>query len=154
MELHITVNAPIERVFDLARCIDLHTESMSKYREKAVGGTTMGLINLYETVTWEASHFGIRQRLTSVITKFDRPVHFQDVMVTGAFKSLTHDHFFTQDGAATLMRDVFDYVSPLGFVGKIADSVFLKTYMVKVLRERNELIKRVAESGDWQKFVT
>ena len=153
IELEITVNAPAERVFDLARCIDLHAESMDKYREKAVGGVTSGLINAGETVTWEAVHFGVRQRLTSKITIFDRPRHFQDAMVSGAFKSFTHDHFFTKNGVETLMRDVFEYESPWGFLGKLADAVFLEKYMRKVLAERNELIKRVAESEDWRKFI-
>jgi ligand-binding SRPBCC domain-containing protein len=154
IELEIAIAAPGERVFDLARCIDLHTESMNKYREKAVDGTTKGLINLHEMVTWEAVHFGIRQRLTSVVTIFDRPRHFRDIMVKGAFKSFTHDHFFTENEAGTLMKDVFDYRSPWGFIGGLADAIFLKRYMKKILRERNELIKKVAESGDWQKFVS
>jgi ligand-binding SRPBCC domain-containing protein len=153
IELEITVNAPAERVFDLARCIDLHAESMDKYREKTVSGVTSGLINEGETVTWEAVHFGVRQRLTSKITIFDRPRHFQDAMVSGAFKSFTHDHFFMENGTQTTMRDVFEYRSPGGFLGKLADAVFLEKYMRKILSERNDLIKRVAESGEGRKFI-
>lgn len=154
IELEIAVSAPAERVFDLARCIDLHTESMNKYRERAVAGVTRGLINSGETVTWEAAHFGVRQRLTSRITEFDRPRHFQDVMVNGAFKSLVHDHFFIEKGAETTMKDVFVYGSPYGFLGRIADALFLEKYMRKVLVERNELIKRIAEGDDWRKFIS
>lgn len=51
------------------------------------------------------------------------------------------------------MTDVFDYGSPLGILGEMADAVFLKSYMMKLLAERNELIKRTAEGGDWQKFI-
>jgi ligand-binding SRPBCC domain-containing protein len=153
IQLEITVNAPIERVFDLARCIDLHLDSMSKYQEKAVGGVMRGLINLNEAVTWEAVHFGFRQRLTSRITVFDRPRHFQDVMISGAFKSFTHDHFFSEVEQGILMKDVFDYRSSFGFLGKIADAMFLENYMTKVLRERNELIKNIAEGDGWQRFI-
>ena len=71
IKLETEINAPIERVFDLVRCIDLHAETMRKHDEKAVGGVTEGLININETVTWEATHFGIRQKLTSKITIFD-----------------------------------------------------------------------------------
>jgi ligand-binding SRPBCC domain-containing protein len=153
IELTTLINAPIERVFDLARCIDLHTESMNKYREKAVDGITRGLINLNESVTWEAVHFGVKQQLTSKITKFDRPHHFQDTMVSGAFKSFTHDHFFTEIETGTTMKDVFDYCSPFGFAGHIADALFLQSYVTRMLSERNGLIKRVAESETWQKFL-
>ncbi|MFX8875810.1 hypothetical protein ABTM97_19785, partial [Acinetobacter baumannii] len=76
----------IEKCFDLARSIDLHQISTAETNEKAIAGKTNGLINLNETVTWEATHFGIRQKLTSKITKFDRPYHFRDEQVKGAFK--------------------------------------------------------------------
>ena len=153
IKIEVEINAPIERVFDLARCIDLHEETMSKTNERAIAGTTKGLINLGETVTWQATHFGIRQKLTSKITKFNRPFHFQDVMVKGAFKRFTHDHFFEQTGDKVLMKDVFDYDSPLWIFGEIADALFLESYMKNLLLERNLLIKKVAESEEWRKFL-
>ncbi|MCU0238574.1 MAG: SRPBCC family protein [Pyrinomonadaceae bacterium] len=93
IELETIINAPIERVFDLARCIDLHAESLSHTNEKAIAGVTKGLINLGETVTWEATHFGIRQNLTSIITVCERPYKFSDAMVSGAFARFDHHHF-------------------------------------------------------------
>ena len=153
IEIEFIVNAPIERVFDLARCIDLHETTMSKHREKAVAGVTKGLIDLNETVTWQATHFGVKQKLTSKITAFERPRHFRDSMVSGAFKRFDHDHFFEQTGAQTLMRDVFDYDSPLGVLGRIANALFLEKYMREMLTERNRLIKNFAESEDWRKFL-
>jgi ligand-binding SRPBCC domain-containing protein len=137
IKIEIEINAPIERVFDLARCIDLHEETMSKTGEKAIEGVTKGLINLGETVTWQATHFGISQKLTSKITVCDRPFHFQDVMIKGAFKRFTHDHFFALNGEKVLMKDIFDYNSPLWILGKIADALVLKSYMKNLLTERN-----------------
>jgi ligand-binding SRPBCC domain-containing protein len=153
IEIEVEIYAPIERVFDLARCIDLHEETMSRNNEKAIGGVTKGLINLGETVTWQATHFGIRQKLTSKITAYNRPFHFQDLMLKGAFKRFTHDHFFEQKDAEVLMKDVFDYDSPFWILGKIADALFLKNYMKNLLTERNLLIKKIAESEDWRKFL-
>ena len=154
IEINVEINAPIERIFDLARCIDLHEESMSKTREKAIDGVMKGLINLGETVTWQATHFGIRQKLTSKIGVYNRPFHFQDVMLNGAFKRFTHDHFFEQKDNMVLMKDVFDYDSPLWILGKIADALFLENYMKNLLTKRNLLIKKIAESKDWRKFLT
>jgi ligand-binding SRPBCC domain-containing protein len=86
--------------------------STAHTREIAVAGVTSGLIGLGQEVTWEATHFGVRQRLTSRITAFDRPFHFRDSQVRGAFKRFDHDHFFEKtSGEWTLMRDVFDYAS-------------------------------------------
>ncbi len=153
IEIEVEINAPVERVFDLARCIDLHEETMAKTGEKAVGGVTKGLINQGETVTWQATHFGIRQKLTSKIIEYNRPFHFRDIMLKGAFKRFTHDHFFTSNGANILMKDVFDYDSPFWILGKIADALFLENYMKNLLTERNLLIKKIAESEDWRKFL-
>ena len=153
IELETIVNAPATRVFDLARCIDLHTESMSGSHERAVEGVTFGLIDLGETVTWEAVHFGIKQNLTSEITQFDRPHHFRDSMLSGAFKRLGHDHYFTDANGRTLMRDVFDYTSPLGLLGRLMDELLLENYMKRLLEARNELIREAAESDRWQNFL-
>ena len=147
------INAPVERVFDLARCIDLHEATMTEHKEKAVAGVMKGLINLNETVTWEAVHFGVRQKLTSKITIYDRPRHFRDSLVSGAFRRFDHDHFFEESGGVTLMRDVFDYDSPYSIVGAFADWIFLESYMRKLLENRNTLIKRIAESDDWKRFL-
>jgi len=154
IKIEMKIDAPIQRVFDLARCIDLHTESMSESNEKAVAGKTKGLINKDETVTWEAIHFGIKQKLTSKITIFERPHRFRDSMVKGTFKRFDHDHFFETKNSQTIMKDVFDYDSPLGFLGDIADALFLENYMTELLESRNALIKTVAESDDWRKYIT
>jgi ligand-binding SRPBCC domain-containing protein len=151
--IEISVEAPRERVFDLARCIDLHQESMTGTNEKAVAGVTRGLIELGETVTWEATHLGIRQRLTSKITGFDRPRHFRDEMVSGVFKEFKHDHFFESNHDITVMRDIFSYESPFGILGRIADAVFLERYMTNLLTRRNHVIKHIAESNLWLKFL-
>jgi ligand-binding SRPBCC domain-containing protein len=154
IKIETEINAPIERVFDLARCIDLHAESLSETKEKAVAGKIKGLINKDETVTWEAIHFGVKQKLTSQITIFERPRHFRDSMVKGAFKRFDHDHFFETKDSQTIMKDVFDYDSPLGFLGNIADALFLENYMTNLLKSRNKLIKTVAESNDWKKYIS
>ena len=153
IRLETFVEAPIDRVFDLARSIDLHTETMTASSERAVGGVTTGLIELGQTVTWEAVHFGFRQRLTSKIAICERPYHLRDIMVEGAFAEFTHDHHFSEIENGTLMTDVFDYRSPLGTLGSVADALFLKGYMTRLLAERNRVLKEVAEGDLWQKFL-
>src|SRR2546425_10065642 len=96
IELSTVIRAPRERVFDLARSIDAHQDSTEGTNERAVAGVTRGLIGLNDEVTWEARHLGLRQRLTVRVTEFNRPQHFQDIMVEGAFKSMKHAHVFLE----------------------------------------------------------
>ncbi len=74
-------------------------------------------------------------------------------MVSGAFKSFKHEHHFSQWGAETLMTDIFDYISPLGILGRLADKLFLKKYMADLLQKRNQTIKEFAESNKWKQIV-
>ena len=140
-----SIQAPIEFCFDLARSVELHVESTSETQERAVEGVTSGLLNLNDQVTWEAIHFGVRQRLTSRIVAFNRPHHFRDSQVRGPFRRFDHDHFFQQDLGGTIMRDVFDYDSPMGWLGGCVDWIFLESYMRKFLQKRVGIIKMAAE---------
>ena len=144
--LRTNINAPIESCFDVARSIDVHAAAASKSRERAVAGVMTGLIGPGQTVTWEAVHFGIKQRLTSRITKYERPYLFVDEMVRGAFHSFTHVHEFESNNGGTLMLDKFSYTAPLGPLGRIADWLFLEQYMRRFLRERASYLKYVAEN--------
>ena len=151
--LQTRIAAPIERVFDLSRSIDLHTKSTSQTNEKAVAGRTSGLIELGETVTWNATHFGFLLSHMSEIVAFESPIHFRDSMVKGMFSRLDHDHFFEKTDYGTLMIDVFDFDSPLWFLGKIVDKVFLVDYLTGFLKRRNGMIKEFSESEEWKKYL-
>jgi ligand-binding SRPBCC domain-containing protein len=126
IDLSTSINAPPEICFDMARDIDLHVKSIPGTDERAVGGVTSGLMGLGQEVTWEATHFGIRQRLTSRITVFHRPYHFRDSLVSGAFSRFDHDHYFLLEGRGTVMRDVFDYGSPFGWLNEAGDEVLYR----------------------------
>jgi ligand-binding SRPBCC domain-containing protein len=147
------INAPVQRCFDLSRSIDLHILSTQKTHEKAVAGITSGLINLNEEVTWRARHFGIWQLLTTRITAFNSPLFFEDKMVKGVFKKMEHQHFFEQQGLFTIMKDQFYFEAPFGIIGIIFSKCVLVHYLRSFLRERNELIKKVAESSQWKSIL-
>ena len=147
IELTTLIAAPRERCFDLARSIDLHLASTASTGEKAVRGTTSGLIGLNEEVTWRARHFGVWQHFTSRITAFEPPEYFRDTMTSGAFASFQHDHFFTaMEGNRTAMRDVLVFRAPLGLLGRMVERLVLTRYLERFLRARNAVIKQAAES--------
>ncbi|NRD20176.1 SRPBCC family protein [Winogradskyella eckloniae] len=146
IEIKTLIKADIKTCFDLARNIDFHKASMTHSKERAIAGKTSGLIALGESVTWEAKHFGIRQQLTSKITAFESPTYFVDEMVSGAFKSFKHEHIFSTQEDKTLMVDVFQFQSPFGILGKLANGLFLTRYMTNLLTQRNQYLKSIAES--------
>ncbi|MBL7736458.1 MAG: SRPBCC family protein [Chitinophagaceae bacterium] len=145
IQLETLINARLSDCFDASRNIDIHTQSMAHSGEKAVAGRTSGLISLNETVTWRARHLGIWWHLTSQITQMDPPYSFTDEMIRGPFKKMKHKHLFIAQRANILMIDEFEYESPLGVLGKLADLLFLKRYMRNLLTNRNACLKVHAE---------
>ena len=148
-----SIHAPQERCYDLSRSIDLHKASMDHTGERAIAGRTSGLICQGETVTWSAVHFGIRQELEVRITEMRRPDYFRDEMLRGAFRSFRHEHIFTHTDGVTEMKDVFDFESPMGPLGWLANVLFLSTYMKRLLTQRNGVIKQYAESDSWRQII-
>lgn len=153
IRLETLIHAPAKICFDLSRSIDLHTLTTKGSNEKAIDGRVTGLIEEGEHVTWEATHLGIRQRLTTLIAKSISPIYLFDRMIKGPFKSMEHEHTFNERKGQTVMSDLFIYEVPFGFFGKCFDKIFLKKYMTKLLLSRNEVIRKTAESGEWKKFI-
>ena len=139
------IHAPAEICFDLARSVDAHLESTRATGERAVAGVTSGLMKLGDEVTWEAKHLGVRQRLTVKITAFDRPRHFQDRMVRGAFSFFEHDHLFESRDGQTVMTDVLRFRAPFGPLGWIVERVLLAGHLRHFLTHRCNALKQMAE---------
>ncbi len=154
-KLHLTIfiAAPIERVFDLSRSISLHKISTAQTKEDAIAGVTTGLINLNETVTWQAKHLFKTRQHTSKITTMESPVSFTDEMIKGDFKSFCHQHFFKTVDNGTIMIDILEFESPYGDIGKIFNALYLKKYLENFLIRRNKTIKEYAETGKWKAIL-
>lgn len=146
LRTQIEISAPIQLCFDLARDIEIHTKTVWKHtKEKAIIGITSGPIGLGETVTFEATHFLIRQQLTSKITEFNEPYLFVDEMQNGAFKSLKHIHEFKPINDKTLMKDILIFEAPLGILGRAVEKIILKQYMKSFIEYRNNELKKWIE---------
>lgn len=154
--IHLTtfINAPVQRVFDLSRSINLHKISQERTGEVAVAGTTSGLINLNETVTWQAKHLGKKRLLKIKISALDSPATFTDEMIEGDFKYMKHEHHFKQVENGTIMIELFYFETPYGMIGKILNRVYLTRYLRRLLEQRNRVIKDYAESNKWQHLLS
>jgi ligand-binding SRPBCC domain-containing protein len=155
--LELTViRAPIERCFDLSRSVEVHLAGNVHCGEAAIAsaGVTTGRIDLGQRVTWRAKHFGVWQQLTSEITAMDRPTFFQDTMIQGAFRFMQHDHVFRAlSPDETEMREVLRFAAPVPVLGRLAEIAVLRRYMRALLCERNAVVKEIAESALWRKYL-
>ena len=146
IRLETRIEASLERAFDLARDIGLHARSLAATGEQAIAGRLDGPIELGETVTWRARHFGRWWTLTSRITQLDRPTRFEDVQATGPFRSFRHRHTFRAVDGGTVMTDEWQHATPFGPLGWLADRLVLARHMRQLLETRNAALKAEAEA--------
>nr|WP_315202241.1 SRPBCC family protein [uncultured Flavobacterium sp.] len=146
INLTTKIKAPKQTVFDASRNIDVHQKSASKTNEKAIAGTTSGLINLNETVTWRGKHFGFYLTHKSRMTAMDFYDYFVDEMEEGKFKTFKHEHFFEEINGVTIMTDKLQYETPFSIFGKLFDVLFLKRHLTQFLLKRNKTLKNISEN--------
>ncbi len=113
-----------------------------------------GLINKGETVTWQAKHLFKLRQFTSKITEMKSPDFFVDEMIKGDFKSFNHEHHFKTTSNGTIVIDIIHFETPYGTIGKLAISLFLTSYLERLLTKRNEVIKEYAETQKWKTILS
>ncbi|WP_281633955.1 SRPBCC family protein [Flavobacterium luteolum] len=145
IKLTTEIKASKQIAFDVSRNIDIHQQSASPSKEKAIAGITSGLINFGETVTWRGKHFGFYITHKSRITAMNFYDCFVDEMEKGKFKTFKHEHFFEEENGVTIMKDKLQYETPFGIFGKLFDVLFLKKHLTNFLLERNKILKLVSE---------
>lgn len=141
------IAAPAEVCFDFARSLDAHVESAGFSNERLVApGKLAGYLEPGDLVCFEGRHFGVKQRFCARITEMDRPHRFTDEMVRGAFHSLRHIHLFEESAGTTAMIDILEWTAPLGFLGRLADRLFLVRHMKYFVATKQAALKRMIES--------
>ena len=151
--LETRIAAPAMRVFLLSLSVDLHTASAEQTGERAIAGTTSGLMGLGDMVTWQGRHFGLMLRQTARITAYSPPDCFEDTMVEGLFASFRHVHRFKAEAGGTWMQDELVFQAPFGVAGMLAERLVLRNHLSRFVAKRNELLRQVAESQAWMRYI-
>lgn len=120
---------------------------------KPVEGKTNGMIEANDRLVWAGWKFGLPQVHESLITEYERPVFFQDTMGRGRFRRFQHDHWFAEIDGQTLLTDKIRFSMPLSWPGKIVGRKIIVPYICAVLQRRMQLLKHVAESDEWRRYL-
>jgi ligand-binding SRPBCC domain-containing protein len=147
------IDAPVERCFLLSLSVDLHVATALSTRDETSAGATERTIGEGDRLTFKGRHFGVRWRHTSLIEKLRPHSYYRDVMIAGPFHHFEHDHHFAPMDDGTRMRDEVRFSASGGLLRRLASRMFLRKQLKAFLRERNAMIKRLAESEDWHKYL-
>jgi len=89
----------------------------------------------------------IRARWIARITEFEWNHHFADVQDKGPLRSWHHRHEFLAETRAgvegTLVRDVIDYEVGFGFVGELANAIFVRRQMQNTFNQRQRTLPKL-----------
>jgi ligand-binding SRPBCC domain-containing protein len=69
---------------------------------------------------------GIKIKWVTEITQVREPDYFVDVQLMGPYRTWHHQHLLEKIDGGTLMTDLVHYRPPLGWLGTIANSLFLR----------------------------
>ena len=88
-----------------------------------------------------------RARWTARIIEFEPNHHFVDVQDKGPFRRWQHRHEFQseiREGiAGTIVRDKIDYDTGWGFLGRIAERLFIRRQMISTFEERQKKLPQL-----------
>ena len=91
----------------------------------------------------------VRAQWIARITEFERNHHFADVQDKGPFKSWHHRHEFAlevRDGTnGTIVTDLIDYEVGFGFLGKIANVLFVRRSMERTFTQRQHTLPKLLD---------
>jgi ligand-binding SRPBCC domain-containing protein len=139
LQLEMEINAPPETCFALLRDPRLHTATVAVHE---------GDFALGQRIRFESRTFGIRHTLVVEVTEFDPPHRVTDTMISGTFREFRHTHEFIARNGGTLMRDLVWWRSPLGPLGRLADRLFLRRKLRRLITGRNLRLKALAEARE------
>jgi ligand-binding SRPBCC domain-containing protein len=86
---------------------------------------------------------GIPLNWQTEIFKVDKPHSFADRQLKGPYKIWEHTHTFIQKENGTLMIDELKYQIPLGILGDLAHSIFVKKKVAEIFKFRERALEKI-----------
>jgi ligand-binding SRPBCC domain-containing protein len=116
------------------------------YAESKAAGVGTRIVTSFRTLPY----LPFRSNWTARITEFEWNRHFADVQDAGPFDSWHHRHEFRTESRqgvdGTLVRDVVEYEVGFGWLGVIADYLFVRRQVRHTFAERHKRLPQLVAS--------
>jgi ligand-binding SRPBCC domain-containing protein len=94
----------------------------------------------------ETKIFGIfTSRWVAEHTAYDPPRMFEDIQISGPFRSWTHRHIVEPHAEGAMLRDEIEYWPPLRFFGPLAAPIAITPKLEKLFAYRHKVTKEWCE---------
>lgn len=85
--------------------------------------------------------FGIKMTWVTEITHVKEGVYFVDEQRVGPYALWHHEHFIEPIEGGVLMRDIVSYKPPMGFLGAIANTLFIRRQLKEIFAYRQKAME-------------
>lgn len=91
---------------------------------------------------------GIKSSWVTEITQVKEQDFFIDEQRFGPYSMWHHEHWFEElSNGNTLMKDKISYKIPFGFLGHLAQSIFIKKQLKGIFKHRYETLEKLFNEG-------
>ncbi|MFT5512932.1 MAG: ligand-binding SRPBCC domain-containing protein [Bacteroidia bacterium] len=85
---------------------------------------------------------GIKMNWVTEIKNVVDNQFFVDEQRVGPYTMWHHQHHIEAQGDCTMMHDIITYIPPMGFIGRIANTLFIHKNLIDIFEYRKEALKR------------
>jgi ligand-binding SRPBCC domain-containing protein len=125
------------RFFSEARNLETLTPAWLGFRFLTPGPIEMGA---GARIEYRISLHGVPVRWRTLIAEWDPPHAFKDIQLKGPYKLWEHEHRFEAVAGGTLMKDIFHYELPFGWLGRLVERFWVRREVKRIFDYRAERI--------------
>jgi len=139
------INASPERVFSFHELPDAFAMLVPPWEDaKVIQKADISVIGSRATIEMKILGL-IPTRWVAEHTAYDPPRMFEDIQISGPFKSWRHRHIIEPHPDGAVLRDEIDFEPPMSFIGDLAAPLFILPKIEKMFEYRHEVTKKWCE---------
>src|ERR1700733_3595287 len=132
---------PIQEVFTFfsdARNLEALTPSWLRFQILTPGSIAIASgTKIDYRLRWHA----LSLRWTTEIVQWDPPYSFEDIQLSGPYRSWHHIHGFEEITGGTRLTDIVHYSMPFGLLGRLAHALNVRRNVEQIFDYRGEKIR-------------
>ena len=141
------INLPVNEVFDFFSNPENLEKVTPEYLNFKINTKLPLVMGKGQFFDYQLRVRGIPVKWTSIISFYDPPHCFIDEQIKGPYSSWQHIHTFTEKNGGTSINDFVKYSLPLGYIGQIINSVWVKKDLKNIFKYRRKKIPQILKEG-------
>jgi ligand-binding SRPBCC domain-containing protein len=145
-EATTTLACPPERVWEFLTCPgNLLEVSPPDLHLRLVEGPAV--LSLGARISVQGRKWGVSQRITNEVTRFEPPLLLVDEQREGPFGKFVHTHRLEAVPNGTCMTDTIEYEAPAGLLGLVLTAGLIRADLEKMFAHREKRFREIFGVG-------